>query len=142
MKYFYFKDVQDAEDFKKKFKLLCKSLHPDLNPGENGNKFKEMMKEYETLSYSKAFAETHSKGFGVVHLKGKEKIDILYDQAILKGWKTSSVYYTYKEYLMMRGEEPELDDLQYLGDLLGYSKTWAIIKYNEILNELNRDSLA
>lgn len=138
MKFRFFQEVKDSEDLKKKYRSNVKALHPDANPGKSDREFKEMVKEYEELLFTKDYSKTFIKGFKTTSLRGKEKIESLYDQALLKGWKVASVYFSYKEYLLIMGIEPELEDLQYLGELLNYSSKWAVIKYNEIMGELNK----
>ncbi len=44
----YFKDCKNKEELKRRYRQLCKKLHPD-NPGGNTESFRQMQSEYESL---------------------------------------------------------------------------------------------
>jgi len=126
----YFENISTKEELKKRFRKLCRELHPDA--GGDHHAFIEMKTQYDNFLALNNFQaherKSKSNFWGWKNeVDNKDLIDRLLIIRMQRQRKPGWVYFAFVD----ECEDPTMEDFEYLAEKLGYKPGWAYFKHKE-----------
>lgn len=119
------KNLENLTELKKKYRILSKKYHPDLNPNVDEEIFKQINAEHKYLL-------ANPDKIQVKQISFTKQIKAYHSTIKRKGYKVGSLWYHYLDLLELNNTKATIEDIELIAKLCDYSKGWVYYKIKEL----------